>query len=195
MSWILTSTGRQFYPLQPRAEDVCLEDIAHALSLKCRFTGHCREFYSVAQHSVLVSEYLAAQGATPELQLAGLLHDAAEAYLPDVATPIKEALYVVDPLLHPEAFGVTEYRLLHAICELLGVQSGLCYLPQIKLADRVLLMTEKRDLMATPPEPWDHAVPHLWNTIIPQPPREAKQSFLQRYGRLQKAIKESEVAA
>lgn len=81
-AWILTSTGRQFWPLQPRADEICIEDIAHHLSMQCRFTGATRFHYSVAQHSVLVSQ-LAPDGENP---LWGLLHDAAEAYLVDVAT-------------------------------------------------------------------------------------------------------------
>lgn len=87
--WIQTFTGKQFWPLTPKAEDVCIEDIAHALAFKCRFGGHCKTFYSVAEHSCRVAEIL-----RPEHQLIGLLHDAAEAYLPDVAAPIKSAIGV-----------------------------------------------------------------------------------------------------
>lgn len=61
--WIQTFTGRRFWPLDPRPEDVCIEDIAHALSLKCRFGGHCTRFYSVAEHSVHVSNYVPAEFA------------------------------------------------------------------------------------------------------------------------------------
>ena len=60
--WIQVYTGGQFWPLDPRPEEIHIEDIAHALALTCRFTGHCREFYSVAQHSLLVSYYVADQG-------------------------------------------------------------------------------------------------------------------------------------
>src|SRR5512146_2196359 len=84
--WIQTYTGRQFWPFNPHPEDVRAEDIAHALSQVCRYQGHCLEFYSVAQHSVLVSY------AVPDhLALWGLLHDAAEAYLADIARPLKHA--------------------------------------------------------------------------------------------------------
>ena len=55
MDWIQTYSGKKFYPLDPRPEDIDIRDIAHALSLNCRFNGHCRCFYSVAEHSVGVS--------------------------------------------------------------------------------------------------------------------------------------------
>lgn len=84
-TWIQTFTGRQFWPLNPRAEDVCIEDIAHALSMKCRYTGHCRQFYSVAQHSVIMTEL----SLSPHW---ALMHDAAEAYMPDVARPVKRLI-------------------------------------------------------------------------------------------------------
>lgn len=83
-AWIMTYTGRRFWPLAPRAEDVDIRDIAHALALKCRYGGHSSRFYSVAQHSVLVSHYVPTKHA-----MAGLLHDAAEAYLADIPRPVK----------------------------------------------------------------------------------------------------------
>jgi hypothetical protein len=72
--WMQTFTGRRFWPLDPRGEDVLIEDIAHALSLLTRYGGHCTRFYSVAEHSVLL-----ARAATPENALWLLLHDASEA--------------------------------------------------------------------------------------------------------------------
>lgn len=87
--WILTYTGKKVYPLSMRLIDLDLSDIAHALALTCRFTGQCREFYSVAQHSVLAAEH--AWKVSVDKKVA-LLHDAAEAYLPDIATPLKQHL-------------------------------------------------------------------------------------------------------
>ncbi|AVO51243.1 phosphohydrolase [Ectopseudomonas mendocina] len=89
MTWILTNSARAFDLLNPRAENVLTTDIAHALSLVCRFNGHCAWHYSVAQHSLLVAYIIEKEGGTPEEQLAGLLHDAAEAYISDLTRPLK----------------------------------------------------------------------------------------------------------
>ena len=71
--WIQTYTGKQYAYFECGPEQICIEDIARALSNLCRFTGHCKKFYSVAQHSVLVSH----RTKNPFL---GLMHDADEAY-------------------------------------------------------------------------------------------------------------------
>ena len=107
MDWIQTYTGRRFHPLAPRADELDLVDIAHALSLNCRFNGHCRCFYSVAEHCVRVADIL-----PPELALWGLLHDAAEAYLADVPRPAKQQM--------PQ-FVAAEDRLLRVIVEHFGL--------------------------------------------------------------------------
>ena len=109
---ISTFTGREFFPLDPRTEDVDPVDVAHALALKCRYTGHCKIFYSVAEHCVLMSDYLLDRGTGARGALYGLVHDAAEAYLPDVASPIK-------PLV--PGFKDTETRVLMAICQRFGL--------------------------------------------------------------------------
>lgn len=89
LGWIQTFTGLKFDLIYPDTEQIVIEDIAHALSMKCRFNGHCKHFYSVAEHSLRVSMMLEAEKQTAEVQFFGLMHDAAEAYLPDVPSPLK----------------------------------------------------------------------------------------------------------
>lgn len=85
--WIQTYTGRRFWPLEPDADDIVIEDIAHALAMQCRYSGHTVLFYSVAQHSVLLERHFFSD---PMWRLAALLHDAAEAYLSDIPRPLKQ---------------------------------------------------------------------------------------------------------
>lgn len=91
---IITYTGKHVDPFDIRTTDVCIEDIAHSLSLQCRFNGHCKRFYSVAEHCINVAEYLQERFNTGSLSLCGLLHDAAETYIGDVVRPIKRRLGV-----------------------------------------------------------------------------------------------------
>ncbi len=137
--WLQTYTGKQFWPLDPRKKDVCLEDIAHALSLLCRFGGHCREFYSVAQHSVLVAAH-----CPVGMRAQGLMHDATEAYLVDVPRPIKK---------HLGGYSDIERGLACVIGKRFGLE--LADLPaEVHEADNRALRTEQRDLMHSPPAPW-----------------------------------------
>ncbi len=131
--WIQTYTGQVFYPLDPRPEEIHIADIAHSLSMQCRFSGHVREFYSVAEHSVRVSI-----ACPPEHAEWGLLHDASEAYLIDLPRPLKR--FSEMGRLYMEA----ESRVMSAVCERFGLS---IQIPSIvERLDRVLLMTEKRDL-------------------------------------------------
>ena len=91
MFWCQTFTGRKVDIFHPSPEMVDIEDIAHALSMTCRFGGHCRDFYSVAEHSVLVEQIgrHALHCTFSRISMLLLLHDAAEAYIGDIITPIK----------------------------------------------------------------------------------------------------------
>lgn len=106
-----TATGRKFWPMDPRASEVFIEDIAHSLALQCRYAGHCLQFYSVAEHSVLIARHLAAKHA-PEVALWGLLHDASEAYLVDVPRPVKPYL---------TGYKVAEARVMEVVCQRFGL--------------------------------------------------------------------------
>jgi hypothetical protein len=145
VSWIMTASGRPFWPLEPRVGDVVIEDIAHHLSHLCRFTGAVRVFYSVAQHSVLACEELAASASDGQARTAGLyglLHDASEAYLMDIPRPLK----------HDAAFEVyreAEARLQAVIYQAFGLNPD-GEPPLLKTIDRRLLRAEQRDLMPPP---------------------------------------------
>lgn len=169
-NWIQTRSGIHFDVIEPRAEDLDIADIAHALSLKCRFNGHCEVFYSVAEHSVRVARIL-----PPVMKLHGLLHDGAEAYLPDVPRPIK-------PLL-------VGFRMIEAGIEraILGKWEAVSLIhkswQEVKCADNILLATEARDLMGDPQD-WQLPEPPLAERIIPWSPAQAEYAFLYLFAML-----------
>ena len=169
-AWIQTYTGKKFYPLSPNVEDVCIEDIAHALSNICRFTGHCQDFYCVAQHSVLVS-YICDQSNA----LYGLLHDASEAYICDVASPIKKTSQFI-------TYRQIESKLQGTICEKFALKSD--EPADVKRADLLLLATEARDLMPLKHPNWKLNINPLPFTIVALSPKEAKKLFLARFAEL-----------
>lgn len=180
---IQTYTGRKFWPLDPRPEDVCIEDIAHALSLKCRFGGHCKQFYSVAQHSVLVCNTLNANGGrrSPELLMQGLMHDAAEAYMPDIASPIKDSIFVRIGSTYAD-IRIIEYRISTAIWKVLGIPNTyITDIEIIKKADLAMLHRERLELMHGGFE-WEGLVePPSNEQILTIAPWESERWFLDTY--------------
>lgn len=170
MTYISTYLGNRFYLLNPRIDDVVIEDIAHGLAYQCRFNGQTRTFYSVAQHSIIVAELVPA-----EQRLAALLHDAAEAYLGDMVKPLK--------LLLPE-FSSIEFQVSSIIATKFGLP-GFDF-PEIKRADLIALATEKRDLMPYSTESWEslRGINPLSQIIEPMSPEEAKSVFLAAFKRL-----------
>lgn len=92
MSYILTYKKLEFYPLDPKIEDIDIEDIAHALSLLCRANGHFKHFYSVALHSINCAYEALKRGYSSRVALGCLLHDGSEAYLADITRPVKKLL-------------------------------------------------------------------------------------------------------
>lgn len=179
--WIQTYTGRKFWPLNPSASDVCIEDIAHALALKCRYTGHCREFFSIAQHSVAVSRMVPESDA-----LWGLLHDAGEAYLPDVARPIKDRISVAIFPGRDVPFEHAEGCILRQIAAAFSIPYAMP--PSIRSADVRCLERERRQLMGPPPQEWHTAV-HWDGDTTPircWDWRESEVEFLARFDALMK---------
>ncbi|WP_018234320.1 hypothetical protein [Thioalkalivibrio thiocyanodenitrificans] len=183
-AWILTQSGRRFYPIAPRAEDVVIEDIAHALANMCRFNGHCSDYYSVAQHSVLVSEAVErALPGDPMAALQGLLHDATEAYLPDVPSPVKPFLF---------GFKRIENRVMAALCQALHIPQA--FPPEIKAADLAILWDEARALLKEPPSDWHVPVIPLGVQISPWEPKKAKRLFMDRFRSLLAQLKYAQAA-
>ena len=121
-----TYSGKTINVFNPNPDAICIDDIAHALSNLCRFTGHTLRFYSVAEHSVRASELV-----DPEHQLAALLHDASEAYLVDIPTPVK--------IMMPQ-YREWEYKLMRVIAEKFGFRYPLHR--QVEKADKALLKAE-----------------------------------------------------
>ncbi|WP_320535311.1 metal-dependent phosphohydrolase [Robbsia andropogonis] len=169
---ILTASGAYFDLVAPKPEMIRITDIARALSRICRFTGHTSEFYSVAQHSVAVSHLVPKQYA-----LQGLLHDASEAYLGDVSSPLKAIL--------PE-YKALERNVMAAITLRYGLPLDLH--ESVKKADLVMLAAEKRDLM------FYDAGSDFWPCLYDVEPRtecirplgsdEAERAFLARFREL-----------
>ena len=172
--WIQTYTGVRFYPLDPRPEDIFIDDIAHALSMKCRFNGHTNKFYGVAQHSLLVSlECEKRYPKYPNLWLWGLLHDAAEAYLPDIPRPLKR-----------ENIGVlkkAEQLIMKEVAKLFQLAPKTePYL--VKEIDNAILANEAIQLMKQPIDDWYLPTPPLENcNITPTSPEHSKVEFLGRF--------------
>lgn len=165
-SWIQTYSGGRFWPLDPRADEVKLIDIAQALANKCRYAGHCTRFYSVAEHSVLVSRAVPAEHA-----MWALLHDAGEAYLADIPRPVKRFLPEWKPI---------EAAVMRAVCEHFGLPED--EPAAVKAADTAILTDEMKAIMAPPPEPWTHGFPAGTGLIVRGlAPEDARTAFLDRY--------------
>lgn len=170
---MIARSGRKFHPFAPRIQDLHIEDIAHALSNLCRFAGHTSEFYSVAQHSVYVAMAVELAGGSPIEVLAGLLHDAPEAYIIDLPTPIKAELPV---------YRSTEALWWDLVCKLWNIPKTQAIEDKIAYADQRAFFTEARDLMGNPEEwrnrPGYDPLPILVKPLLPQ---EARNMFMQHY--------------
>jgi hypothetical protein len=162
------NSGAWFDLLAPETSDFTIEDIAHGLAHTCRYAGQSTGFYSVAEHSLLVSAK--AEGHALE----GLMHDAAEAFLGDVTRPLKQLL--------------PDYRRIEksvdiAICARFGIPSGT---PRVKKADLEVLAAEQDQLMPEGTSDWvtDTEIEPAQILIECLPPAVAKARFLQRYHEL-----------
>lgn len=138
IKWIQTFSGVQFDLEHPKESDIYIEDIAHALSQLCRFNGHTRVFYSVAQHSYYVARYLEHKGFDNKTVLAGLLHDGAEAYTGDIVKPVKKLI---------SGFSALEERIQSIIYKRFGVDFNDDVSSAVSYVDGLLLFAEKNIFM------------------------------------------------
>jgi hypothetical protein len=169
--YVTTYTCKKFWPLDPQPRDVCVRDIAHHLSLICRFGGAVRTHYSVAQHSLIVADIL-----PPRLKLRGLLHDATEAYIGDMVSPLKRFM--------PE-YREVEGRIWAAIVARFGLpETTDTEKAEIKRADNIALVTERRDLLLNFPYTWSVTETPLAAPIAPMTAREAEIKFLETFDEL-----------
>jgi hypothetical protein len=191
---IMTYTGKMFDFFDPKPENICIEDIAHALACTNRYTGHTSLPYSVAEHSIRCSHVLVGD------PLVNLMHDAAEAYVVgDVPSPQKQGLgwHSITPLTDGESFisyKQLEYRILRIIVEALGLKGlfiNLSSWEDMKRVDKIMMATEVRDLM--PPRAYGtfkelrwipDGIEPLEGTIYPWGWNLAEQFFLERYEEL-----------
>lgn len=164
--WIQTYTGKQYWPIDPRPEDVDILDIAHALSMLCRFGGHCLKFYSVAEHSVHIARWLYPQHGA-RVALCGLLHDATEAYVTDVPRPTKAFL---------QGYKDIETRNWNMAAVRFGLPFKLP--PQVKEADRRMLTDEASQNMAACDTEWSTTTEPLGIELQYWSPERAKGEFI-----------------
>lgn len=153
---------------------VRLSDVAWSLSRLPRFAGHTRGTYplSVAEHSVMVAADLLGRTGQRDLARAGLLHDAHEAAIGDIPTPVKIALGV-------DAVRALEDRLQDALAPRFGLAPGVLRHPEVVLSDRAALATERRDLLPEPAWAWGEDLPAPWpETLEPVPATQAYARFL-----------------
>lgn len=181
MTWILTYSGQQFDLLRPTAAMVKPIDIAHALARLCRFNGHTRHHYSVAQHSLIVASLVA-----EEHQLVALLHDATEAYIGDMVRPLKAVM--------PE-YQVIEHQIWLVICERFAMRPDLP--ASVKRADLIALATERRDLMIDHPGEWEclRSIPAMPESIKPMSAEAANLCFFGQLVKLMQRVDRRRVDA
>ena len=178
--YIYTYAGIKFWPLDPRPEEICIGDIAHALSLLCRYNGHVPFHYSVAHHSLYVSDVMEKQYGTLG-GLCGLMHDAAEAYIGDMTRPLKRT-----PSL--KVFSDIEDNLLKVIFAKFQIP-----MMDYKHADNSVLMMEKQQL-GKQDQVWhvndyhDLQEDGVIIAITPMHPREAEHLFLETFNRLMMGV-------
>lgn len=183
--WIETHSGKRMYFLEPTIDMIDIKDIAHSLSLQCRFSGHTSKFYSVAEHSIRVAQHLAHRNQSASIILQGLLHDASEAYLLDVPSPVKQCLTNYKDI---------ESRLMKCIMEALGSSWPLG--AAVKEMDSIILKNEARQLLPSKGASWVDHYPTAFESyekVWCASPEEAEGTFLLWYEYLLKDVNAREL--
>jgi len=142
-----TFTGAMVHPVAPYLSDIHVEDIAHSLSMQCRFAGHCRRFYSVGLHSLFVYALVKTQTDCVETLKLALMHDAPEAYLHDITTPLKSA-----PMF--DSYRTTEEHWTECIAIALGIDMLKADHQLVKEADTHAVRQEAKVLMPSQGKDW-----------------------------------------
>lgn len=165
--WLQTFSGKAFYPLEPRIEDIDIYDIGHSLAMQCRYNGHVSSFYSVAEHSVHVSRVVPSEDA-----LWALLHDSTETYVGDMIRPLKKNI---------ELFSEIEYRIMRKIVDKFNLQSY--SMPDsVREADNRIIENERIALLKDPPLPWTFVgEPYPEINIQAWDPLVAEYQFFNRF--------------
>jgi 5'-deoxynucleotidase YfbR-like HD superfamily hydrolase len=199
--WFVTYTGRRFYPLDPRVEDIDLADIAHALALQTRWNGHCKRFYSIASHSLACAAVahrlygvISRSETHRHIFRWALMHDAAEAYTGDIIRPIKHSLWMVRPgedLRTAPSFKQVEAELLMLIAKRFKLPWPMH--DEVKNIDNRMLVTEAKALTNYWGEkykggqehwvyekPWNAIEPYEEDALLFLGPDEAEQRFLRQ---------------
>lgn len=183
--YIFTYTGKKVHIFDPRPEEFDIRDIAHGLAFNCRFSGHTRKYYSVAEHSVIMAMF----SSSLDVGLHCLLHDASEAYLRDLASPIKRQM--------PE-YKLVENRLQRAILEAFGLDPASPNAEVHELDERAFWAEVKHLMPKVPHEDWlitdkpNNALP-----VIPVcwGPETAEQEYLLAFQAFTEKMNEESEAA
>lgn len=176
MTWMQTSLGIRFPLEYPCFTRITIGDLASALSKVCRFNGHTVGFYSVAEHSVIVS-----QNVPTEHRLWGLLHDAHEAYIGDIITPLKKVLFPRGE--RRDEFDALKKRYHSAVARRFGLYPD-SPPPEVRAVDLRLLSDERAQVMTDMPESaaeWGNTAEPLGVNIRMLTPLDAEREFIDRY--------------
>lgn len=164
--WMQTFSGKPFVVMDPKPEMISATDIAHSIAMQCRYNGHVKFFYSVAEHCLLTSYMVPAEDA-----LWALLHDATEAYVGDMVRPLKRSM--------PD-FVAAEDRVMEAIAIHFGLDLPARMPESVRQADNLILMDERAALLTAPPQAWEHEAEPAGMEIVGYSPAIAKELYLSR---------------